>query len=55
MKLSINEMKKIKGGTNLSSSIINALVRSVNSILDVGRYLGSGIRRLFEKESCALR
>ena len=55
MKLTVKEMKVIKGGAGISSSIINALVRGVNSIMDVGRYLGSGIRRLIEKETCIMK
>lgn len=52
MKLSIIESKKIKGGTNLSGTIINALVKGINSIMDVGRYLGSSIRRSISNNIC---
>ena len=45
------ELKQIVGG---SASYINALVRGVNAILDVGRSLGSAIRRLIDGSLCPL-
>ena len=45
------ELKQIVGG---NASYINALVRGVNSILDIGRSLGSAIRRLVNGSLCPL-
>ena len=54
-KLDISELKKIKAGATFSASLINALVRGINSFLDVGRYFGSSIRRFIGGNSCPLK
>ena len=48
-------LKKIKAGATFSASLINALVRGINSFLDVGRYFGSSIRRFIGGNSCPLK
>lgn len=55
MKLNNKELKQIKGGAGISSSLVNSLIRGVNSLLDVGRYLGSSIRRFAGGNTCPLR
>ncbi len=52
MKLSIKEMKKIKGGANISGTLLSVLLKGVESILDFGRYFGSSIRRIAGKGIC---
>ena len=52
---SLSELKKIKAGATFSASLINALVRGINSFLDVGRYFGSSIRRFIGGNSCPLK
>ena len=52
--LTISELKKIKAGATFSASLINALVRGINSFLDVGRYFGSSIRRIIGGNICPL-
>lgn len=54
MKLTNNELKHIKAGA-MSASIINSLVRGFNSFMDIGRYLGGGVRRLFTGNICPLK
>ena len=54
MKLTTREAKNLKGGLSLSASLINSLVRGINSFMDIGRYFGSSIRRMFGT-SCPLR
>ena len=54
MKLTNNESKMIVGGARISASLINSLIRGINSFMDIGRYLGSSIRRMFGT-SCPLR
>ena len=49
--MEINELKKIKGGA-ISGTIINAIVRSVTLALELGRSLGSALRRLKDKNKC---
>ena len=53
-KLNNDEMLKIDGGSTLSSTLISALTRAGNTIMDIGRSLGRAIRRIFEGSSCPL-
>lgn len=47
------ELMEIKGGTNyLSGSFISSLVRAGNTLLDMGRSLGTSIRRIFSGNVC---
>ena len=45
------ELLNIKAG-NVTASYITALVRGINSLLDLGRSLGTAIRRAFTGLSC---
>ena len=45
-KLNKEQLLKITGGS-ISATLLNALVRGVNVFLDVGRSVGSAIRRFF--------
>lgn len=53
-KLERSEMLKINGGSMLSSTLISALTRAGNTIMDIGRSLGSAVRRLYEGSACPL-
>ena len=53
MKLTNTELKTIIAGATVSSSLINSILRGINIFMDVGRYLGSSIRRLISKEICS--
>ena len=55
MILKTNELKKIKAGASISTSLINSFIRGINSFLDIGRYFGSSIRRIFSNNSCPIR
>ena len=55
MKLTKNEAQNIVGGAGITGTLINSLIRSFNTSLDVGRYFGSSIRRLFGGASCPIR
>ena len=52
MELEKQELQEIVGGVN--ATYINAIVRGVNTILDIGRSLGSVIRRLTSGNLCPL-
>ena len=52
MKLTNNELKMVIAGATISSSLINSFFKGVNALLDIGRYLGSSIRRITEKSIC---
>lgn len=45
------EMKSIVGGA-ITASWISALAKGINSILDLGRSLGSAIRRIQTGKLC---
>ncbi len=55
MKLKTTELKQITGGASISSSLINSLVKGFNAFMDIGRYLGSSIRRLIGGNACPLK
>ena len=52
MKLTNEELKIIKGGA-ISGTLINSIINGVKTVMDVGRYFGSSIRRLFGGKSCS--
>lgn len=45
------ELKQIQGG-GISASFITAIVRGINTIIDLGRSLGSTIRRIQTGNLC---
>ena len=45
-KINKNEMKQISGGAlSLNGTIINSLIRYINVFFEIGKALGSAIRR----------
>ena len=46
------ELFSIKGGTSLSSSFINAIATGAKIILEIGRSLGSALRRTISGKTC---
>ena len=42
----------VYGGVKISGTLINALTKAVTTILDVGRSLGSSIRRIVKRKIC---
>jgi len=51
-KLEKNEMLNIHGGANLSSAVLNALMRTVSVMFSLGQAVGSAIRRTVGKNYC---
>ncbi len=51
MLLNNRELVELKGGA-LSASYINAITRGATFLLDLGRAIGSAIRRGFTKNYC---
>ncbi len=49
-----NQLIIIKGGLNISGTLLNSIARLMNSILDVGRSFGSGIRRIVSGKKCPI-
>lgn len=52
-KLKEKELKSIHGG-GISASFITATVRAVTSLLELGRSLGTAIRRIHSGSVCSL-
>ena len=48
------ELMNIYGGAKLTSSIINAAVKALSFALEVGRTIGSSIRRAIAKKKCSV-
>ena len=47
-----SELKYIKGGVQISGTIINAAVRLFNLALELGRTIGSSLNRFKHKNKC---
>ncbi|MCI8393948.1 MAG: hypothetical protein HFH86_00485 [Bacilli bacterium] len=53
-KLKMEELIQINGGSSyLTASFINALARCIDSILEIGRSLGTAIARLKSGNMCS--
>jgi len=52
-KLTNEELFQIKGGSNLlTATFLNAAARCLNVFLDIGRAIGSSIRRIYSGNIC---
>lgn len=54
MKLEKQELLKIVGGINFTSSLISSVYRAASTILEIGRTFGSAIRRMISGNLCSL-
>lgn len=55
MELSKQELFCIcGGGFSLSGTLLNSIVRGINAILELGRSLGSSIRRIQTNSVCPM-
>ena len=52
-KLKEKELRNIQGG-GISASFITAAVRAVTSLLELGRSLGTAVRRIHSGSVCSL-
>ena len=53
-ELKKENLLKIEGGINISGNLISAFTKAINSILDVGRSLGTAIRRINSGQICSI-
>lgn len=53
MKLNKNELLEIKGGA-ITATLINAFARGINTMMSLGRSLGTAIRRIYRGKVCKL-
>ena len=51
MKLTMEEELNIYGGS-VSSTMVNAIVKGISLLIELGRSLGSTIRRVSENRTC---
>lgn len=54
IELKNDELMTIKGGFSISGSLLNSFSSLIKSILEVGRGIGSSIRRVEENKVCPL-
>lgn len=53
IKLSKKELMNVEGGSNLlSASFLNSISRAITTLVDLGRALGSSIRRTINGKVC---
>ncbi len=52
MELDNKQLLNIVGGINITGAFLNYLVKGINSILDLGRSVGTAIRRITSKNIC---
>ncbi len=50
--LNNKDLEKIEGGESLSGTLISALANGFKVIFDIGRNLGSSLRRIKEGKMC---
>lgn len=53
-ELKKDELLSVVGGINITASFISAIAKGINSILDLGRSLGTAIRRVVGNSLCPL-
>lgn len=53
-ELNNNELVCIDGGATISGTLISSLTRGINTLLDMGRSLGTAIRRIGSNNVCPL-
>ncbi len=55
-ELKDNELMSIDGGANwLTASFLNSIARILSTIMDVGKSLGSSIRRISDGSYCTVK
>lgn len=45
-------MVNIVGGATISGSVLNSISRLINTVLEIGRAVGSSIRMIVSKKRC---
>lgn len=51
-KLSTQDMIQTSAGATMSGTLVNAIWNGAKLFVDIGRYAGSAIRRLVDKNLC---
>lgn len=53
-KLNNQELMEIEGGATLTASFLNAASRALSTLMDIGRSLGTSIRRMINGSYCSI-
>ena len=53
--LSSKELKSIKGGIDISGAIITAYTKAIDAVMEVGRSLGTALKRIIGRNTCPLK
>lgn len=48
------ELLQIRGGLSLTGTLLSYIIKGFNTILELGKTLGSSIRRIKSKSFCSL-
>lgn len=48
------ELINVKGGVNITGTLISSLVKGIGTMLDLGRSLGTAIRRWMNDSVCSV-
>lgn len=54
MELKQEQLKKINGG-GITSAMINAVSKAVNTIYELGKQTGSALRRIIKNQYCPIK
>ena len=54
MELKQEQLKNINGGA-ITSAMLNAISKAVNTLYELGRQTGSALRRLVKNSYCAIK
>lgn len=52
--MTIQELKQIKGGAGISGTLLSGIVRGITQFLELGRSVGTAIRRIGSDNVCPL-
>jgi len=55
MELNNEKMKQVEGGASITSAMINAISKAVNTLYELGKQTGSAIRRLVGNSYCPIK
>ncbi len=52
MNIEKQELLQIRGGSSISGTVLNAIVKGVQFLYELGQALGTSIRRMSKKNYC---
>ena len=54
-EMNSEELLAINGGVNITGTLINGLIKGMNTVLDIGRSIGTAIRRAITGNICPVK